>query len=48
MYHKEVDVDWIHLAEDRDQWQMVVNVIMSLWASQKAENDLLPTCQDGP
>jgi hypothetical protein len=24
-------VDWIHLAEDRDQWQSVVNVAMNLW-----------------
>jgi hypothetical protein len=23
-------VDWIHLAQDRDQWQAVVNMIMNL------------------
>jgi hypothetical protein len=23
-------VDWIHLAQDRDQWQALVNTIMSL------------------
>jgi hypothetical protein len=22
-------VDWIHLAEDRDKWQAVVNVVMN-------------------
>jgi hypothetical protein len=24
-------VDWIHLAQDRDQWQNIVNMIMNLW-----------------
>jgi hypothetical protein len=24
------DVDWIHLAQDRDQWQTVVNTEMNL------------------
>jgi hypothetical protein len=24
-------VDWIHLAQDRDQWQAVVNTEMKLW-----------------
>jgi hypothetical protein len=23
-------VDWIHLAQDRDQWRVVVNIIMNL------------------
>jgi hypothetical protein len=23
-------VDWIHLAQDRDQWQAVVNKVMNL------------------
>jgi hypothetical protein len=23
-------VDWIHLAEDRDQWRTVVNAVMNL------------------
>jgi hypothetical protein len=23
-------VDWIHLAQDRDQWQAVVNMVMNL------------------
>jgi hypothetical protein len=26
-------VDWIHLAEDRDQWRVVVNTAMNLWVS---------------
>jgi hypothetical protein len=29
-------VDWIHLAEDRDQWWAVVNTVMTLLFLQKA------------
>jgi alpha-glucosidase (family GH31 glycosyl hydrolase) len=25
------DVEWIHLAQDRDHWQAFVNVMMNLW-----------------
>jgi hypothetical protein len=28
-------VDWIHLAQDRDQWRSVVNMVMNLWGSIK-------------
>jgi hypothetical protein len=24
-------VDWIDLAQDRDQWQAVMNVVINLW-----------------
>jgi hypothetical protein len=24
------DTDWIHLAQDRDQWQALVNMVMNL------------------
>jgi hypothetical protein len=24
-------VDWIHLAQDKDQWQALVNMLMNLW-----------------
>jgi hypothetical protein len=24
-------VDWIRLAQDRDQWQAVVSIVMNLW-----------------
>jgi hypothetical protein len=24
-------VEWIHLAQDRDQWQAVMNAVMNLW-----------------
>jgi hypothetical protein len=27
------DVDWIDLAEDRDQWRALVNTVMNLWFS---------------
>jgi hypothetical protein len=25
------DVDWIHLAQDRNLWQALVNTVMNLW-----------------
>jgi hypothetical protein len=25
------DVDWIHLAQNRDRWRALVNTVMSLW-----------------
>jgi hypothetical protein len=24
-------VDWMRLAQDRDQWQALVNMVMNLW-----------------
>jgi len=26
-------MDWIQLAQDRDQWQAVMNTVMNLWVS---------------
>jgi hypothetical protein len=31
-------VDWIHLAQDRDQWWAVVNMVMNLWVPNKVGN----------
>jgi hypothetical protein len=25
------DVDWIDMAQDRDKWRTLVNVVMNLW-----------------
>jgi hypothetical protein len=25
------DLDWIHWAQDRDQWRAVVKTVMNLW-----------------
>jgi hypothetical protein len=33
-------VDWINLAQDRDQWWGVVKTVMNLWVPQKARNIL--------
>jgi len=32
-------VDWVHLAEDKDQWRAVVNSVMSLWVQKKKKKD---------
>jgi hypothetical protein len=34
------DVDWIHLAQDRVQWQVLVNRVMNLRFPQKEGNFL--------
>jgi hypothetical protein len=34
-------VDWIHLAQDRDQWRALVNMVMNLQAPKKAGNFLI-------
>jgi hypothetical protein len=28
--HREWDMDWIDLAQDRDQWKILVNTVMNL------------------
>jgi hypothetical protein len=33
-------LDWIHLAQDTDQWRALVNTVMNLWVPQKAKNFL--------
>jgi hypothetical protein len=31
-------VEWIKLAEDRDQWQALVNTVMNLWVQEPWSN----------
>jgi hypothetical protein len=31
---------WIHLAQDRDKWQALLNMVIKLQAPQKADNFL--------
>jgi hypothetical protein len=31
------DVDWIHLAQDRDQWQILVNMVTNIWAPANSQ-----------
>jgi hypothetical protein len=36
MYLREIGwegVDWIHMAQGRDLWQALVNMIMNIWAA---------------
>jgi len=36
-------VNWIYMAEDRDQWRIIMNTVMNLPVPQKAGNIL--TCR---
>jgi hypothetical protein len=33
-------VDWIDMAQDRDQWRVLVNTVLSLWVPLNAEKFL--------
>jgi hypothetical protein len=37
-------VDWIHLAQDMDQWWAVVNMLMNLWVQRVDFGGVLPGC----
>jgi hypothetical protein len=40
------DMDWIDLAQGRDRWRDLVNVVMNLRVLQSAEN-FLTSCEPG-
>jgi hypothetical protein len=31
------DVEWMHLAENRGQWQVVMNTVMNIWLHKSGE-----------
>jgi hypothetical protein len=33
--------DWICLAQDKDQWWALMNVVMNLWVQRKAQGNFL-------
>jgi hypothetical protein len=33
-------MDWIHLAQDREQWRALVNTVTNLWVRQNVGNFL--------
>ena len=33
-------IDWIDLAQDRDRWQVIVNIEMNLWGPENVRNFL--------
>ena len=33
-------MEWIDLAQNRDRWQVLVNMVMNLWVPQNAGNFL--------
>jgi hypothetical protein len=35
------NVDWMHLAQDRDQWQALVKIVMNLCVPLRTENSLI-------
>jgi hypothetical protein len=35
---RKLVMDWIHLAQDRDQWWAVVNTVMNLWVPYNVGN----------
>jgi hypothetical protein len=35
MNFKDIDVDWIHMGDGRDQCVALVNTVITLWVSEK-------------
>jgi hypothetical protein len=38
------DVDWMHLAQNREQWHALVNTVMDFWVSRRAFLEQLSNC----